>query len=149
MSESNEHVYKMPEIYANQWCSLWKDYTIYEKMKRDGEINALMTGGSIVHINIDSHVTPTQAHTLISDAIKYGMAHFALNAVYSECIDCGYVHKGKVSECPKCQSKKVEYMTRVIGYFSRVAGWNKTRREKDFANRKFMSYAQIQQQLGK
>ena len=82
------------DIYANQWCSLWKDYTIYEILKRDGEINALMTGGSIVHINIDSHVTSSQAKTLISDAIKYGMAHFALNAVYSECAECGYVHKG-------------------------------------------------------
>lgn len=137
------------DIYANQWCSLWKDYTIYEKMKRDGEINLLMTGGSIVHINIDSHITASQAKTLILDAIKYGMAHFALNAVYSECMECGHVHKGKVTQCPNCQSEKVEYLTRVIGYFSRVAGWNKTRREKDFKNRKFLNYSQIQQQLGK
>jgi ribonucleoside-triphosphate reductase len=135
------------DIYANQWCSLWKDYTIYEKMKRDGEINALMTGGSIVHINIDSHVTSSQAKNLISDAIKYGMAHFALNAVYAECAECGHVHKGKVEKCPKCGSEKVSYLTRVIGYFSRVAGWNKTRREKDFANRKFLNYNQIKDQL--
>lgn len=136
------------KIYANQWCSLWQDYTIYEKMKRDGEINALMTGGSIVHINIDSHVTSTQAKKLIKDAISYGMAHFALNAVYSECMSCGHVHKGKVTQCPKCQSERVEYLTRVIGYFSRVQGWNKTRREEDFKKRKFLNYDQIKDQLG-
>ena len=136
-------------IYANQWCSLWEDHTIYEKMKRDGEINELMTGGSIVHINVDSEITSSQAKTLISDAVKYGMAHFAINSTYVECQDCGHVHKGKVDECPKCQSKNVNHYTRVIGYFSKVEGWNKARREHDWKNRKFMSYSQIQEQLGK
>lgn len=136
-------------IYANQWCSLWEDHTIYEKMKRDGEINELMTGGSIVHINVDSDITSSQAKTLISDAVKYGMAHFAINSTYVECQDCGHVHKGKVDECPKCQSKNVNHYTRVIGYFSKVEGWNKARREHDWKNRKFMNYSQIQEQLGK
>lgn len=136
-------------IYANQWCSLWEDHTIYEKMKRDGEINELMTGGSIVHINVDSEITSSQAKTLISDAVKYGMAHFAINSTYIECQDCGHVHKGKVDECPKCQSKNVNHYTRVIGYFSKVEGWNKARREHDWKNRKFMNYSQIQEQLGK
>lgn len=136
-------------IYANQWCSLWEDHTIYEKMKRDGEINELMTGGSIVHINVDSEITSSQAKTLISDAVKYGMAHFAINSTYVECQDCGHVHKGKVDECPKCQSKNVNHYTRVIGYFSKVEGWNKARREHDWKNRKFMNYSQIQEQLGK
>lgn len=137
------------DIYANQWCSLWKDYTIYEKMKRDGEINALMTGGSIVHINIDSHVTTTQAKKLISDAIEYGMAHFALNACYVECKECGHVHKGKVEECPNCQSRKLDHYSRIIGYFSKVEGWNKVRREKDWVNRKFIQKEQLMEQLGK
>lgn len=140
--------YKMPNIYCNQWKSLWDDCTIYEKMQRDGEINSLMTGGSIVHINIDSHVTSNQAKRLIKDAISNGMAHFALNAVYSECQECGHVHKGKVTQCPKCQSEKVEYLTRVIGYFSRVNSWNKVRREEDFKRRKFLDYNQIKEQLG-
>ena len=32
--------YKLPKIYANQWCSLWENHTIYEKMKRDGFLEA-------------------------------------------------------------------------------------------------------------
>ena len=131
--------YKLPPLYANQWCSLWENHTIHEKMKRDGEINSLMTGGSIVHINVDSKVTKTQAKNLINDAIKYGMAHFALNAVYVECQKCGHVHKGKLDSC---------HYTRVIGYFSNVEGWNKTRRECDFPNRKFLKTSDIENELG-
>ena len=85
--------YKMPDILANQWCSLWEDHTLYEKMNRDGDIQKTCSGGSIVHINVDSKVTKTQAKKLINDAIKYGMAHYALNAVYVECQKCGHVHK--------------------------------------------------------
>ena len=140
--------YKLPPLYANQWCSLWEDHTIHEKMERDGEINSLMTGGSIVHINVDSKVTKTQAKNLISDAIKYGMAHFALNAVYVECKKCGHVHKGNLNACPDCGSKNIEKYTRVIGYFSKTSGWNPTRREYDFPNRKFLKTEDIVEELG-
>ena len=64
--------YKMPDIEANQWCSLWENHTIYEKMKRDGEINALMTGGSIVHYSVDSKLTSQQAKNMIMKAIDNG-----------------------------------------------------------------------------
>ena len=57
--------YKLPPLYANQWCSLWENHTIHEKMERDGEINSLMTGGSIVHINVDSKVTKTLINFII------------------------------------------------------------------------------------
>ena len=70
--------YKMPNLLANQWVSLWEDHTIAEKMKRDGEINSLMTGGSIVHISVDSKLTSTQAKRIIMDAIKNGMEHFII-----------------------------------------------------------------------
>lgn len=146
--EYNDEEFEMPDILANQWCSLWEDHSIYEKMKRDGEINSLITGGSIVHINVDSKITKTQAKKLIQDAIKYGMAHFALNAVYIECKDCGHVVKGYLDKCPNCGSEHLNHYSRVIGYFSKVEGWGKVRREKDFPNRKFLKAADIQNELG-
>jgi ribonucleoside-triphosphate reductase len=140
--------FKMPDIHANQWVSLWTDHTIYEKMQRDGEIQKLMTGGSIIHINVDSKLTATQADALINDSIKYGMAHFALNSVYTECEDCKKVHKGNYKKCPNCTSENLTHYTRVIGYFSKVENWNKTRREQDFPNRKFLDANGVKAQLG-
>lgn len=139
--------YEMPKILANQWCSLWKDYTLVEKMKRDGEINSLMTGGSIVHNNVDGNLTPSQVKTLINKAVEYGSEHFALNATYIECKECGHVHKGKFDKCPDCGSEKLDYYSRIIGYFSRISGWSKDRREYDWPNRKFTSQESINEQL--
>ena len=140
--------FEMPDILANQWCSLWEDHTIYEKMKRDGQIQKLMTGGSIVHINIDSKITRSQAKRLIEDSVKFGMAHFALNACYVECQECGTVVKGYLDECPNCHSTHLNHYSRVIGYFSRVESWGKVRREKDFPNRKFLKPNDIKRELG-
>jgi ribonucleoside-triphosphate reductase len=141
--------YKMPNLLANQWVSLWEDHTIAEKMKRDGEINSLMTGGSIVHISVDSKLTSTQAKKIIMDAIKNGMEHFALNCVYTECRDCHKVEKGNFTKCPACGSDKLNHFSRVIGYFSLVENWNKDRREYDFPNRKFVTKDKLEEQLGK
>lgn len=141
--------FKMPNLLANQWTSLWEDHTLTEKMKRDGEINSLMTGGSIVHCNIDGSVTASQAKKLINKAIEAGMEHFSLNSVYIECKDCGHVHKGKLDTCPECGSKNLDMYTRVIGYFSKVAGWSKPRRLYDFPNRKFTTNEQLCEELGK
>lgn len=139
--------FKMPNILANQWCSLWKDYTIVEKMKRDGEINSLMTGGEIIHFSVDSKLTSQQAKNIIMKAIKYGAEHFALNCVYTECKECHKVEKGNFEICPCCQSKKLNHFSRVIGYFSMIENWNPTRRKYDFPNRKFVKAEDIKAEL--
>jgi ribonucleoside-triphosphate reductase len=147
-AKGNYETFKMPELLANQWCSLWEDYTIAEKMHRDGEINALMTGGSIVHYSVDSKLTSTQAKTMIMKAIAAGAEHFALNCAYAHCPDCNSTFKGKLDTCPTCQSKNLEFYSRVIGYFSKVSNWNKTRRNHDWTNRKFISSEQFKEELG-
>lgn len=144
----NDSDFVMPDILANQWCSLWEDFSIYDKMKRDGEIQRLMTGGSIVHINVDSKITKTQAKKLIEDSIKFGMAHFALNAIYVECQDCGNVVKQYLDECPNCHSHHLNHYSRVIGYFSKIESWSEARRTKDFPKRKFLNIDNIKSELG-
>ena len=139
--------FSMPNIYSNQWCSIWGNYTIAEKMKRDGEINALMTGGSIVHYSVDSKLTSQQAKNMITKAINEGAEHFALNCVYTECKECHKVEKGNFEICPNCGSKKLAHFSRVIGYFSQIENWNPTRRKEDFPNRKFIKAEQLKEQL--
>lgn len=130
--------YNLDKIYANQFVPLWEDVTIYEKMDREGEMDHYLTGGSIAHIQIGSDVTSTQAKKIIQYATKAGCEHFALNAVYTKCEDCGNVIKSKEHKCPKCESKNVTQYTRVVGFFTPVSSWNKDRREWEFPRRKFI-----------
>lgn len=130
--------YNLDPLYSNQFVQLWKDATIYEKMEADGKYNRLLTGGGIVHIQINSDVTSTQAKAIINYAVKCGCEHFALNAVYTKCEDCGEVVKDKTHHCPKCGSKNVTNFTRVVGFFVPVSSWNKVRRTWEFDRRTFV-----------
>lgn len=128
---------KVPmKMLSNQFIPLWEDSTVWEKMEADGRLNKLMSGGSIVHIQISEKVTSKQAEKLIKYAVKCGCEHFALNSVWSQC-DNDHASFGKLEICPICGSKIKDYLTRVVGFFTPVSSWGKVRREWEFPNRKF------------
>jgi ribonucleoside-triphosphate reductase len=130
------------KMYANQFIPLWNDATLWEKLAADGKYNKLITGGGIVHAQIGERVTPEQAREIINYAIEAGCEHFALNAVYSQC-DNNHTTFGKITKCPVCGSENVDYLTRVVGFFTRVSNWNKTRREWEFPKRTFVSIEDV------
>lgn len=41
--------------------------------------------------------------------------------------DCGHIDKRYLKACPECQSKNVDYLTRVIGYMKRVSNFSQSR----------------------
>lgn len=135
--------YNLDPLYSNQFVPLWEDATIYEKMQADGKYNKLLTGGGIVHIQVNSEITGTQAKNLIKQAVLCGCEHFALNAVYTKCLDCGLVVKDKTKHCPSCGSKNIENYTRVVGFFVPVSSWNKVRRTWEFDRRTFVDLKNI------
>lgn len=123
-------------MYSNQFIPLWKDATIWERMEVDGKYNKLFTGGGIVHFNLGEHITGAQARKIINHAAEVGCEHFALNSVYSQCID-GHTSFGNFDKCPKCQAQIKEKFTRVVGFMVPVSSWNAVRREWEFPQRKF------------
>lgn len=132
------------ELYSNQFVPLWVDATIFERMIADGMYNQLFTGGGIVHFNLGEKTTPQQNKELIKFAIKSGCEHFALNSAYSECVD-SHVTLGKNEKCPICGKEITDYMTRVVGFFTRTSRWSETRREWEFPRRKFRSIPSAQE----
>lgn len=124
-------------LYSNQFASLWKDYTLWERLESYGKYNKLVTGGGIAHAQIGENITTKQAEQIIRYAIRVGCEHFALNSVYAQC-EKGHVNFGKLKVCPVCESKIIDYMTRVVGFFTKVSDWKQERREWDFEHRKFI-----------
>lgn len=123
-------------LYSNQFIPLWEDATVWERMDTDGKYCQLLTGGGIAHIGIGERVTPQQAYKLVEYACQSGCEHFALNSVYAKCSE-GHTNFGDHSVCPECGAEIVEKYTRVVGFFTPVSSWNKTRREWEFPQRSF------------
>ena len=128
---------KMPVMYANQFVPLWDKVGLFERIEKFGRMDKKCSGGSILHCQVSSQTTPKQNERIITEAVKNECEHFAINAVYSRCMDCGEVVDHKVGICEKCGSQKIDYLTRVVGFFVPLSSFNKTRREHDFPNRYF------------
>lgn len=122
------------ELYSNQFIPLWEKMSIWERMEMDGKYNRLITGGGIVHITIGEKVTPSQTKRIIEFAINSGCEHFALNSIYSVFED-ETVLLGKYTQNPTTGSLVKDFITRVVGFFTPVSSWNKTRREWEFPQR--------------
>lgn len=137
-----ENPYNLDPLYANQFCALWQDAGIYERLEIDGKYNQLLSGGGIVHAQANSKVTSAQAKNIILHAVECGCEHFAINVVYTQCTECHNVVVGMTEICPKCGGKHFEHYSRVIGFFTKVEDWNPTRRDWEFQRRKFVDLKQ-------
>lgn len=127
-------------LYSNQYIPLIEDASIYERFKIQGKIDALTSGGAILHINVDDEkpLSPEQFKKIILTAKSTGTAYFAVNYAYSECVN-DHLTVGKHDKCPICDKNIVRQYTRVVGFITPVNSWNKVRREYEYDRRVFHS----------
>lgn len=141
--------YNFPNMYANQFVPTWVHTTIREKFTEEGKYDSYLDGGVITHLQIGSDLTSSQAKEIILQSVEAGCEHFALNAVYSRCKECGEVEKANWQECPHCHSQKIEHLSRVVGFFVVMDNINQTRKENDWKKRTFITKDELKEQLGK
>ena len=100
-----------------------------------------LTGGSALHMNLDEHLSQEQYRHLLRIAAKEGCNYFTFNIPNSLCNDCGHIDKRYMKECPKCGSKNVDYLTRIIGYLKRVSNFSLDRQKE--AAKRYYAHAEV------
>lgn len=114
----NSYFYKVEDDTIN----------IIDKFKLHGKKYVdKLTGGSALHCNINEHLSKEQYKQLLKVASKEGTNYFTFNCRNTVCNDCGYIDKNTLDECPKCKSKNLDYLTRIIGYLKRVSNFSEGR----------------------
>lgn len=105
--------------------------SILDKFKLHGdEYVKYLDGGSALHMNIQEHLSKEQYRQLLNVAVHYGTNYFTFNCRNTVCNDCGYISKDTLTVCPKCGSRNLDYLTRVIGYLKRVSSFSEMRQEE-------------------
>ena len=82
-------------------------------------------------MNLEEHLSKTQYRQLLIVAAKEGCNYFTFNVPNTLCNDCGCIDKRYLHECPKCGSKNIDYMTRIIGYLKRVSNFSVARQQEE------------------
>lgn len=112
--------------------------SILDKIKLHGKdyIGDYLDGGSALHANLENHLSSKQYEYLLNFAAENGCSYLTFNIPMTECDECGHISNVPVKECPSCNSKRVSYATRVIGYLTKVKNWS-SGRQKEFTTRVF------------
>ena len=128
-----EDGYFVPRDCYNSYFYVVEDdsLSVLDKFKLHGEPYIKhLTGGSALHMNLEEHLSKEQYMQLLKVAAKEGCNYFTFNIPNTVCNDCGHIDKRYLKECPKCHSKNVDYMTRIIGYLKRVSNFSQARQEE-------------------
>lgn len=108
---------------------------IIDKIRMHGRrYIAHLTGGSALHLNLEEHLSKEQYSQLLKIAAKEGCNYFTFNIPNTVCNDCGHIDKRKLTECPICCGRNLDYLTRIIGYMKRVSNFSQSR-QKEAAQR--------------
>lgn len=109
-----------------------KALSVLDKMKLHGtRFVQYLDGGSACHINIAEHMSLYQYRILLRIAAENGTNYFTFNCRNTVCNDCGYISKDTLEVCPKCGSKNLDYLTRIIGYLKRVSSFSEPRQREE------------------
>lgn len=135
------------EIYSNQYVPL-KDNSadMFTRIRLVAHLDKYMSGGSILHININESDVSTDTLVDLAKAMyKQGVVYFAFNRLLAECSDCDHVFttnketfdKNEVV-CPKCGSHNTECALRIVGFIRKFSSWS-SERQAEGKQRKFYS----------
>ena len=92
-----------------------------------GNIAKSCDGGQAVHANLEEHLSKEQYLKLIDFAIAQGTNYFTFNIPNSQCDNCNFITKYPITKCPKCNSTKITWYTRIIGYLRAIKNFGKER----------------------
>lgn len=128
-----EDHYFVPRDCYNSYFYVVEDQSlnVIDKFKLHGKkYIEHLTGGSALHCNLEEHLSQAQYRQLLRVAAVEGCNYFTFNIPNTICNDCGCIDKRYLSECPKCHSKNIDYLTRIIGYMKRISSFSAPRQEE-------------------
>jgi ribonucleoside-triphosphate reductase len=123
------------KMYSNQFVPLEADCDIWERVRIEGELSSMITGGSMTFLTLEKLMTPEQSvkfHNRVMEASHMKLNQFCVN--YGWSVDCNHSFVGNFQICPSCGKKMVPH-ERVVGYMVKKGDINHARVENDIERR--------------
>lgn len=98
-----------------------------DKVKQEGLFHPLIDAGALTHIWLgESKPSPESiANFVIKTFRETENSQIAFSPEFTSCNACSKITRGLKDACPHCGSDKIEGITRITGYFSKITGWNR------------------------
>ena len=98
-----------------------------ERVKKEGMFHPIIEAGALTHIWLGESRPSTESLANLIHKIFRNTQNdqVAFSPEFTTCLDCGRTGRGLQEECGFCGSTRVEGITRITGYFTKIASWNK------------------------
>ncbi|MBN2702666.1 MAG: anaerobic ribonucleoside-triphosphate reductase [Pontiellaceae bacterium] len=132
--EESKEIVKGPadaEYYTNSiHLAADADVSLVERITEQSKYHSLIESGAITHCFIGEERPDADAiaHLMTEVFHRTQSAQVCVSPEFTFCDDCHHQTRGLLEQCPECGSTNVVGETRVVGYFSKVQNWNKSKR---------------------
>ncbi|TET53880.1 MAG: anaerobic ribonucleoside-triphosphate reductase [Actinobacteria bacterium] len=98
-----------------------------ERIIKHSKFHPMIEAGAIIHVWLGESAPSKESIANVVKKTHYmtQCAQVCFSPEFTVCERCGKVSRGLFDQCPYCKSEEVYGATRIVGYFSKIPGWNK------------------------
>jgi anaerobic ribonucleoside-triphosphate reductase len=132
--EESKDIVKGPadaEYYTNSiHLAAEADVSLVDRIVEQSKYHSMIESGAITHCFIGEERPDADsiAHLMTEVFYRTQSAQVCVSPEFTFCDQCHHQTRGLLTSCPECGSTDVVGETRVVGYFSKVQNWNKSKR---------------------
>ncbi|MEN7972528.1 MAG: anaerobic ribonucleoside-triphosphate reductase [Verrucomicrobiota bacterium] len=132
--EESRDIVKGPadaEYYTNSiHLAAEADVSLVTRIIEQSKYHSMIESGAITHCFIGEERPDADsiAHLMTEVFHRTQSAQVCVSPEFTFCDNCQHQTRGLLESCPECGSTDVVGETRVVGYFSKVQNWNKSKR---------------------
>ncbi len=117
--------------------------SLVERISQQSKYHSLIESGAITHAFVGEEQPSAESIALLMKEVFFRTqsAQVTISPEFTYCNTCNHTFRGLHESCERCGSSDVFGETRVVGYFSRVQNWNKSKRYGELKARQAGTYA--------
>ncbi len=106
------------------------DVSLVERIRQQSQFHSLIESGAITHAFVGEQRPSAEAIARLMQETHFRTqsAQVTVSPEFTYCNHCRHNADGLIEACPRCGSDNVVGETRVVGYFSKIPNWNKSKR---------------------
>ena len=145
-SEEAGEIVKGPkdaEYYTNSiHLAAEADVSLVDRIVEQSKYHSMIESGAITHCFIGEERPDADAiaHLMTEIFHRTQSAQVCVSPEFTYCETCNHQTRGLLETCPECGSTDVVGETRVVGYFSKIQNWNKSKRYGELLARQAGKY---------
>jgi len=115
---------------------------LVQRIVEQSKYHSLIESGAITHAFVgEEKPSAASIEKLMTETFfRTQSAQVCISPEFTFCNECHHQTRGLLEKCPACDSADVIGETRVVGYFSKIQNWNKSKRYGELVARQAGRY---------